>query len=193
MMDTITAKIVKISDFYAGERVLLDFMRSFEATDAIFVGNTMYGLFLIPSENRHSEDYLPRRFRFNVGALNQYIRTESGVIYADEITAGSAVIVRTTKDESLPVARIKREIRDFVRIEACSGDQLYSVILQKGKTSALITPEGIRYLDDLKIGDEVIILPFAKATHLGCALDEFYDFLFFGNGKFRVGGKKGCG
>ena len=173
MMDTITAKIVKISDFYAGERVLLDFMRSFKATDAIFVGNTMYGLFLIPSENRHSEDYLPRRFRFNVGALNQYVRTESGVIYADEIKAGTTVIVRATKDESLPVARVKREIRDFVMIEACSEDQLYSVILQKGKTSALITPEGIKYLDDLKIGDEVVILPFAKATHLGYALDEF--------------------
>lgn len=173
MMDTIIAKIVKISDFYTGERALLDFMRSFKATDAIFVGNTMYGFFLIPSENRPSENYLPRRFRFNVGAINQYIRTENGVIYADEITAGTAVMVRTDKDESLPVARVKCEMRDFVRIEACAEGQLYSVILQKGKTSALITPEGIKYLDDLKTGDEVLILPFAKATHLGCASDDF--------------------
>lgn len=173
---TITATITSIRKFFSGKRLLLDFMEEFEATDSIFVGNTMNGLFLIPSENRQSVNYLPRKFRFNAGAIHQYVAVPSGVKYLDELMPGDELIIATKEQlKTAPVARTKCEIRDFVKIEAVADDNTFSVILQDGDTTALITPVGIKYLAELKQGDPVFVRLYGHATHLGSSIDEFCE------------------
>ncbi len=173
---TITATITSIRKFYSGKRLLLDFMEEFDATDSIFVGNTMNGLFLIPSENRQSINYLPRKFRFNAGAIHQYVASPSGVKYLDELIPGDEIIISTQAQlKTVPVARTKCEIRDFVKIEAIADNNTFSVILQDGDTTALLTPQGLKYLAELNPGTPVLVRLYDHATHLGNPIDEFCE------------------
>lgn len=173
---TITATITSIRKFFSGKRLLLDFMEEFDATDSIFVGNTMSGLFLIPSENRQSINYLPRKFRFNAGAIHQYVAVPSGVKYLDELMPGDEIIIATQEHfKTVPVARTKCEIRDFVKIEAVTDNNTVSVVLQDGDTTALLTPQGLKYLAELKPGDSVFVRLYDHATHLGNPIDEFCE------------------
>lgn len=116
--------IISKDTFYEGQRILLDFMQNFDEHDYILVGNTNSGFIAVASETHFSPNYLPRRFRFNIGALHQYILTsEKEVKYADELKSGDTVLIgKKDKYCELPIARVKKEIRPFVKITCeCNG------------------------------------------------------------------------
>ena len=170
------AKITKISTFDKGKRVLLDFMEEFSCNDCIFVGNTFYGFFALPSENHPSENYLPRPFRFNAGAINQYVLTENGVKYLSEVKMGDKIAV--LKNGNLTyytIARVKCEIRDFCLIQATLLNQTFSVIVQNGDTTTFMGKNGLVFLKDLACGDEILIYPHNNPTHLGKEKQEFCE------------------
>lgn len=170
------ATILEIKPFEKGKRVLLDFAQDFLPTDYIFVGNTFYGFFAIPSENRQSVDYLPRDFRFNAGAINSYILTDTGVKYLTEIKCGQKVLVyKNNSLTPLSVARVKCEIRDLTLVKAKLKDKEFSIIVQSGNTTAFVGKDNLIYLNELKVGDKVLIKPHEKSSHLGQEKIEFCE------------------
>ena len=177
MKELTIASYIKSEPFFEGQRVLLDFMDEFHDRDYMLVGNTNHGFVAVASENHASPNYLPRRFRFNIGALHQYVYVgESQVKYADEFKSGDMVYIGNgTHAKTLPIARVKKEIRQFVKLTfECQGNEI-SVILQADATSAVLCPEGIKLIGELKAGDGVYVLPWGKASHLGSAKEEFVE------------------
>lgn len=169
--------VIQVTDFSAGKRVLLDFMTDISMNQYILVGRTMAGFIPIVSENHPSENYRPRSFRFNVGAMHQYIlQYEDTCRYVDELATGDDIEIHDSEQEnksvSLKIGRIKKEIREFVKVDILCDRQVISAVLQKGETTAVLTPNGIAHVLELKTDDEVYVLPFGKATHLGTVKKE---------------------
>ncbi|HKL93696.1 MAG TPA: 3-dehydroquinate synthase II [Clostridia bacterium] len=171
------AEVISKESFFEGQRVLLDFMEQFEGSDYILVGNTNHGFVAITSENHSSPNYEPRSFRFNIGALHQYVLTdESRVKYADELKSGNTVLIGS-KDgfRKLPIARIKKEIRPFVKLCCKHGETIISVILQDEATTILFGENGVKLLSEVQVGDKVLVMPWGKASHLGKLKEEFCE------------------
>ncbi len=176
-MELIEAKIVKVEKFYEGKRVLLDFMENFDSLDYILVGNTSNGFFPLVCENHESKDYMPRTFRFNCGAIHQYILVDNDKVkYIDELRPGDEVIIHSKNEtKKYHIGRIKIEIRPFIKITACSDNTLFSVILQDGETIALWNKDNYIHANQLKNDMIVYISKFGKATHLGNAIEEYIE------------------
>ena len=73
------------------------------------------------------------------------------------------------------IGRVKKEIRKFVKLFVECNDKVISVIVQDGDTPAILTPKGIVHISHLSENDEVFVLPWGKATHLGKTIDEFVE------------------
>lgn len=59
------------------------------------MGNTFTGFVALVSENHCDEKYRARSFRFNAGALHQYVLTgETETRYLDELVPGDCVLVK---------------------------------------------------------------------------------------------------
>lgn len=177
-----TGKVIRIEDFAEGKRVLLDFMLDITSDQYILVGRTMTGFIPVVSENHPSENYRPRSFRFNVGAMHQYIvQSDTSCRYIDELTSGDEIEIYNLNSDNgktvLKIGRIKKEIREFVKIDVQYDEEIISAVLQKGETTAILTPNGIGRVLELKPGDDVYVLPFGKATHLGSVREEFVEEL----------------
>ncbi len=179
MEDLIWAKFVSAEKFFEGKRILLDFMENFEQKDCIFVGNTCAGFVSLVSENHSGENYKPRTFRFNAGALHQYIvLSETETRYLDELLPGDKVLIKTASGFGrFPIARIKKEIRPFVKLTFHTEEQKVEVIAQSNATVSVLTPNGIKPIDALKENDEVLIRKWGKASHLGATKDEYCEEL----------------
>lgn len=171
------AEIVAKESFFDGQRVLIDFMEQFEEGDYILVGNTNHGFIAVVSENHDSPNYEPRSFRFNVGALHQYIfADENTVKYADELKSGDTVLIGGKGGfRKLPIARVKKEIRPFVKLSCKYGETIISAILQTEATNALLEENGIKPLSEARIGDKILVRPWGKASHLGELKEEFCE------------------
>ena len=178
MKELITAQLIVKEDFFEGKRVIIDFMDEFDSHDYVLVGNTMKGFFPIVSENHESENYKPRKFRFNIGSLNQYILTgEDTVKYVDELMPGDEVLVfgADGKHRTLHIARIKKEIRPFTRLCASDGNNTYVVIVQNGSTVALRTEDGIKAVCNMSVNDNIMVSEWNKASHLGNVVEEYVE------------------
>lgn len=178
MKKLVAANFVDKEEFFEGKRVLLDFMENFDREDCVFVGNTFSGFVPIVCENHESESYRARSFRFNVGALHQYILiSETESRYIDELVPGDKVLIRNGTDtyKQLPIARIKKEIRPFVKMKFKSDEQNIEVILQSNATVSILTENGIKLLNDFNQGDTAYVLKWGKASHLGSIKDEFCE------------------
>lgn len=169
--------IAEIKKFHEGKRVLLDFMEQFDDTDYVLVGNTMDGFYPLVSENHDSKDYVPRRFRFNCGAVHQYIMVDMDKVrYLDELSIGDEVLVfRKNMPQKYRIGRIKIEIRPFVRISSTNEKGSYSIILQDGNTIAFQYENSYAFLSNLKCKDKLFVYEWKKATHLGNVVDEFVE------------------
>ncbi len=172
------ANFVAEKEFFEGKRLLLDFMENFGREDCVFVGNTFNGFVPVVCENHESESYRPRTFRFNVGAIHQYIMvSETECRYIDELVPGDKVLIRTGTDtyKQMPIARIKKEIRPFVKMTFKTDEQTIEAVLQSNATVSILTENGIKLLSDFKKGDSAYVLKWGKASHLGSAKDEFCE------------------
>ncbi len=178
MEKLVSANFVGKEEFYEGKRVLLDFMENFGREDCVFVGNTFSGFVPVACENHESENYRARTFRFNVGALHQYIMiSETETRYIDELLPGDKVLVRVGADtyKRLPIARIKKEIRPFVKLKFKVDEDNIDVILQSNATVSILTERGIKSINDFVDGDCAYVLKWGNASHLGNIKDEFCE------------------
>lgn len=178
MEKLVLANLVDKEEFFEGKRVLLDFMENFGREDCIFVGNTFKGFLPVVCENHKSENYRARTFRFNVGALHQYILiSETETRYIDELVPGDKVLVRVGEDtyKQLPIARIKKEIRPFIKLKLKADEDFIDVILQSNATVSILTEKGIKLINDFVEGDSAYILRWGKASHLGNIKNEFCE------------------
>jgi len=170
-------KVVKIESFSEGKRVLIDFMDNFTEKDYVLVGNTMVGFLPLVSESHESENYMPRTFRFNLGAIHQYIMTDdNNVRYIDELSSGDYVTVFVGNTvNKFCIGRVKKEIRKFTKLSVDYNGKVISAILQDGETTAILTPNGIRHIKQLSENDDVFVLPWGNATHLGNVIEEYVE------------------
>ena len=167
------------SDFFDGKRVLIDFMDNFASDDFVLVGNTHVGFVPVGGENHASEGYKPRSFRFNVGALHQYILTdENETRYIDELAPGDCVMIGNGKGyKKYRIARIKIEIRPFCKLTFAAGKRTVEVILQSDATACALTENGIKPINELRKGDKCYVYEWGKATHLGTVKEEYCEEL----------------
>ncbi len=178
MEKLVLANLISKEEFFDGKRVLLDFMENFNCEDCVFVGNTFSGFASVVCENHKSDNYRARTFRFNVGALHQYIMiSETQTRYIDELEPGDKVLVRVGDDnyKQYHIARIKKEIRPFVKMKFKADEEDIDVILQSNATVSLLTENGIKSINDFEKGDCAYVLKWGKASHLGNVKEEFCE------------------
>ena len=60
-------------------------------------------------------------------------------------------------------------------VVAIADNNTFSVILQDGDTTALLTPQGLKYLAELNPGTPVLVRLYDHATHLENPIDEFCE------------------
>lgn len=182
MRELVLSEVTEITAFSEGQRVLIDFMEAFDESCFMLIGNTYYGLLAVVCENHETPNYKPRRFRFNIGSLHQYVLVDDDKLcYADELKSGDTVYVGS-RDEAgnsvmrkLLVARVKKEIRPFVKIICKYKDSMFSAILQTDATTALLGENGIIPLSDIRSGSMIYTMPWGKASHLGNSKEEFCE------------------
>ena len=95
----------------------------------------------------------------------------------DTIVQGEATVLIGSKDgfRKLPIARIKKEIRPFVKLCCKHGETIISVILQDEATTILFGENGVKLLSEVQVGDKVLVMPWGKASHLGKLKEEFCE------------------
>lgn len=180
MKELVNSSFISKEGFYEGKRILLDFMDNFDKDSCIFIGNTHSGFLPIASENHDGTNYRARSFRFNAGAIHQYVLVgESEVRYLDELQPGDKILVMCERGiyKQFPIARIKKEIRPFDKIKVLWDKINIEAVVQSNATVCLLTENGIKSIEDFKNGDNVYALPWGTASHLGLKKDEYCEEL----------------
>lgn len=182
MSELVLAEVVEVAAFSEGQRVLLDFMEAFDENSYILVGNTFHGMIAVASENHDTPNYKPRRFRFNIGSLHQYVLVDDErLCYVDELGSGDKVLIGNNRcgcenfSRNLVIARVKREVRPFVKISCKHEGLTFSAVLQADATTALLTEKGIILLSDVQPGNKIYAFPWGQASHLGNSKDEWCE------------------
>lgn len=173
-----TAKVTRVVDVGNGERACIDTASQLSLGEGLLIGSRASFFFLVHSETVPSE-YIPtREFRVNAGAIHSYILgDEEKTRYLSELKASDKVLTvdRDGRTRQVVIGRVKIERRPLMMIEAVSGGEQGTVMLQKAETIRLIRPDGTPIsVTDVKVGDEVLVhMTQSKARHFGGEVDEF--------------------
>jgi 3-dehydroquinate synthase II len=173
-----SSTVVKIMDAGLGDRVCLDTTSQLTQGEGILIGSRGGYFFLVHGETIENQYIATRPFRVNAGAIHSYVLIPGWKTkYLSEFSAGDRVLVvqKDGKVRDVTVGRVKIERRPMVLIEATSGKEQGSIILQNAETVRLVKTSGEPVsVTELKEGDEVLtsILE-QKARHLGGEVDEY--------------------
>lgn len=173
----VPSKVTRIVDAGVGDRACVDTTSQLEVGEGMLVGSKASFFFLVHGETIPSE-YIPvRPFRVNAGALHGYILTPEGKTrYLSELEPPARVAIvhcsGTTREAS--VGRVKIERRPMVLVEASTGNESGTIILQRAETIRLVTKTGEAVaVTDLAPGDEVLVhTERARGRHFGGEVDE---------------------
>jgi len=170
------AKITKIKPIGLGDRVCVDTVSILNLGDGMLVGSQTKGLFLIHSETLENPYVETRPFRVNAGAVYAYIKiSKDKTKYLSELKSGDEVLIVNKNGEARVenVGRVKIERRPLILIEAESGGEAISLILQNAETIALVDKEGKPVsISKLKVGDEVLVNLEQGGRHFGIKVEE---------------------
>ena len=170
------ATVKHVEPLGLGDRVCVDTCTSMVNGEGMLVGNSSQALFLIHSESVENPFVNTRPFRVNAGPVHAYIRLAGGQTkYLSELRAGDPALVVNFEGKSFPavVGRAKVERRPLALVEAESGGQKISVIVQNAETIRLTQPGGKAIsLVDIKEGSEVLVYQEDSGRHFGVRIDE---------------------
>ena len=144
--------------------------------EGMLVGSQANALFLIHSETLKNPYVETRPFRVNAGAVYAYIKvSRDKTKYLSELKSGDEVLIVNQKGETRQenVGRIKIERRPMLLLEAESGQETMSAILQNAETICLVDKEGKPIsVSKLKVGDEVLVNREQGGRHFGIKVEE---------------------
>lgn len=173
-----TAKVTRITDAGVGERVCVDTISQLSIGEGMLIGSKASFFFLVHGETVPTV-YIPTRpFRVNAGAIHSYLLVgEDRTRYLSELESGDRVLLANSRGDlrETVVGRVKIERRSMVLVEADSGGEKGSVILQNAETIRLVTGGGGPVpVTELRQGDEVLVkLTATKGRHFGGDVDEY--------------------
>jgi len=170
------ARLTKIKPIGLGDRVCVDTVSILNLGEGMLVGSQANALFLIHSETLKNPYVETRPFRVNAGAVYAYIKvSRDKTKYLSELKSGDEVLIINQKGEARQenVGRIKIERRPMLLLEAESGQETMSAILQNAETICLVDKEGKPIsVSKLKVGDEVLVNREQGGRHFGIKVEE---------------------
>lgn len=172
----VKGRVTAIEDAGMGDRVCVDTTSMLAPDEGLLVGSASAFLVLVASEASEAGYVTARPFRVNAGAVHAYVQAEAErTHYLSEVGAGTRLVtVRpdgTTRNVTTGRAKVERRPMLLVRIEA--EGRSGSVVVQNAETIRLVTPDGLRSVAGLAVGDEVLVhLGHRGGRHFGTAIEE---------------------
>ncbi len=171
-----TATITATKQLGMGDRCCLDTCTQMALGEGMLVGNTASGFFLVHSESIDNPYVASRPFRVNAGAVHAYTLAPGGKTkYLADLKAGDEVMLVNYQGKSQPaiLGRNKIEKRPMILIEAQTGGQQISLVMQNAETIRLVSSEGKAVsITSLKPGDKVLAHIEKAGRHFGMQVDE---------------------
>lgn len=171
----VPVRVVEIKQIGTGARVCVDTCDMMKPGEGILVGCQSCGLFLVEAEVHENPFVETRPFRVNAGPVSLYALTSlKGTKYLSELKAGNEVLIVDAKGNSrvANVGRIKIERRPLILIEAELKGRRIKTIIQNAETIRLVTKDGSKSVEELKIGDEVLAHITDGGRHFGTLVKE---------------------
>ena len=143
----------------------------------MLVGNHARGFFLVHGEIADTEFVNARPFRVNAGAVHSYtLRAGNKTAYLSELKSGESVMIVDWEGHTrvTRVGRVKIETRPMLLVEATSGDETISAIIQNAETICLVNEDGKQTsVSKLQVGDKVMAhLTGERGRHFGKNIEE---------------------
>lgn len=175
-IDLVPAEITKIKSLDMGDRVCVDTIAIMKIGEGMLIGSQSDGFFFIHSETLENPYVETRPFRVNAGAVHAYIKvSKNKTKYLSELKSGDEVLIVNKNGEVRVenVGRVKIERRPMLLIEAETGGEAISTILQNAETIALVDRDGKPVsVSKLKAGDEVLVNLESGGRHFGIKVEE---------------------
>lgn len=168
--------VTKIHPVGMGDRVCVDTCSILSDGDGMLMGNTSSAMLLVHAETLENPYVAPRPFRVNAGAVHAYILLPDGkTAYLADLAIGGSVLVSDAKGgaHSAIIGRTKIERRPLLLVEAASGKDKVSLILQNAETIRLVGEDGKAIsVVQLKTGDKILGTVLEGGRHFGMAVKE---------------------
>jgi 3-dehydroquinate synthase II len=175
-LELVEAEISRVLPLTMGDRVCIDTCTGMRTGQGMLVGNSSAGMFLVHAETVENPYVEPRPFRVNAGPVHAYVRVPGGrTRYLSELRSGDPVLIvdHTGRTETAVVGRVKVEKRPLVFVEACVGEQPYTLILQNAETIRLTAPDGAPVsVVQLQQGTRILMYVGRGGRHFGMAIEE---------------------
>jgi 3-dehydroquinate synthase II len=169
-------KVTKIAPLGMGDRVCVDTCSMLADGEGMLMGNTSSAMLLVHAETLENPYVAPRPFRVNAGAVHAYILLPDGkTAYLADLAIGGQVLVTDAKGtaHSAIIGRTKIERRPLLLVEAESGKNKVSLILQNAETIRLVGEDGSAIsVVNLKNGDTIMGCVLEGGRHFGMAVRE---------------------
>jgi 3-dehydroquinate synthase II len=169
-------RVTKILPVGMGDRVCVDTCSMLNDGEGMLMGNTSSAMLLVHAETLENPYVAPRPFRVNAGAVHAYILMPDGkTAYLSDLAIGGQVLVTDAKGaaHSAVIGRTKIERRPLLLVEAESGKDKVSLILQNAETIRLVGEDGSAIsVVNLKAGDTVMGCVLEGGRHFGMAVKE---------------------
>ena len=169
-------KVTKILPVGMGDRVCVDTCSMLSDGEGMLMGNTSSAMLLVHAETLENPYVAPRPFRVNAGAVHAYILMPDGrTAYLSDLTIGGQVLVTDAKGtaHTAVIGRTKIERRPLLLVEAASGKEMVSLILQNAETIRLVGEDGKAIsVVNLKNGDTIMGCVLEGGRHFGMAVKE---------------------
>ncbi|MDD3985973.1 MAG: 3-dehydroquinate synthase II [Methanobacterium sp.] len=172
----VPATITRIDPVGSGDRVCIDTCSIMKIGEGMLIGSYSQGLFLVHSESLESEYVASRPFRVNAGPVHAYIMTPGNKTrYLSEIETGDEILTVDSEGntKTTVVGRVKIEKRPIILIEAEYEGFPIKTLLQNAETIRLVQEnKKPKSVEELEIGDKVMIYLDKSARHFGMAIKE---------------------
>jgi len=174
-LDLVSVKVLSVKNIQTGDRVCIDTCSSMIPGEGMLIGSQSSCLFLVQSESEENGYVAARPFRVNAGAVHAYMRMPDGKTrYLSELKAGDDVLLvdRDGNTKTASIGRCKTELRPMLIVTVSHEKEEYTTILQNAETVKLVTPKGSVSVNELKKGDEVLVLLDEGGRHFGMPVKE---------------------
>ena len=175
--ELLEAEVTVIKNLGLGVRVCVDSVDIMNEGEGLLVGTSANGMFLIQAEVAHNDYVASRPFRVNAGAVSLYtLISNKKTRYLQELSAGDEIVIvdRDGHSRISYVGRSKIEKRPLVLIEAKVQDQTAKCLLQLAETIRLVQKAGSVAVNDLKVGDKVLVKIDKGGRHFGMKVENEY-------------------
>ncbi|WP_203363930.1 3-dehydroquinate synthase II [Bacillus sp. REN10] len=175
-LEIVKAKITNIEHIGPGYRSCIDTTSILTNKEAMIIGSTSNGGFLVCSETH----YLPymdlRPFRVNAGAVHSYVWCpEDTTKYLTDLKVGIEVLVIDVdgNTRNVSIGRVKTEVRPLLLIEAEYQNQKINTIVQDDWHIRIFNGnKEPQSATTFKIGDEILAYVCETGRHVGVKINE---------------------